>query len=424
MFFKLLKRIKAMVTTPTQLRTAKLIMVTADNNNKFYDMAENGDGTFTVTYGRVGAAGTTQSYPTSQWDSKYYEKVRKGYKDQTALFAGEGENEMDLSDILDTVVRKLMNDLIRYARKSISYHYNVSAEQVTQRQVEEAQALLDLLVSKIQLDMDIKEFNDYLLQLYTVIPRKMKNVKEALVKSANTHEDIEIIRNKMGEEQATLDVMRSQVQLNSQQKEQNTTKENINLLQRMGLSVTLLNDKNIEDTIKNMMQDEAHRFVRAYKVSHQKTQVEFDKWLLNKTNPQTSLFWHGSRNENWLSILDTGLVLRPANAVITGKMFGYGIYFADKFRKSLNYTSLRGACWSNGSSDRAFLAVFEVHTGTQLKIQKHEPWCYQLDEGNLKKQGKDYDSLFALGGADLVNNEYIVYNQAQCTIKYLVEVKN
>ena len=37
-------------------------------------------------------------------------------------------------------------------------------------------------------------------------------------------------------------------------------------------------------------------------------------------------------------------------------------------------------------------------------------------------QRGSYDSLFAEGGIDLRNNEYIVYNQAQCTVKYLVEI--
>ena len=43
------------------------------------------------------------------------------------------------------------------------------------------------------------------------------------------------------------------------------------------------------------------------------------------------------------------------------------------------------------------------------------------NESNLKKRG-DYNSLFAEGGADLRNNEYIVYNQNQCNVKYIVEV--
>jgi poly [ADP-ribose] polymerase len=115
-------------------------------------------------------------------------------------------------------------------------------------------------------------------------------------------------------------------------------------------------------------------------------------------------------------------VLRPANAVISGKMFGYGLYFADKFRKSLNYSSLYGSYWARGNAHKAYLAVYEVHTGTQLHVKHHEPWCGLLTEERLKAKGQQYDSVFAEGGADLVNNEYIVYNEAQCTIKYLVEV--
>ena len=45
---------------------------------------------------------------------------------------------------------------------------------------------------------------------------------------------------------------------------------------------------------------------------------------------------------------------------------------------------------------------------------------YVID--SIKKYGK-YDSLFAQGGADLINNEYIVYKEEQCTIRYIVEFK-
>ena len=38
----------------------------------------------------------------------------------------------------------------------------------------------------------------------------------------------------------------------------------------------------------------------------------------------------------------------------------------------------------------------------------------------LKKDG--YDSVFAMGGADSSNNEFIVYKPEQCTITHLVEI--
>jgi poly [ADP-ribose] polymerase len=44
-----------------------------------------------------------------------------------------------------------------------------------------------------------------------------------------------------------------------------------------------------------------------------------------------------------------------------------------------------------------------------------------LSLSQLIKKG-EYDSVFAHGGYDLRNNEFIIYSEPQCTIKYLVEV--
>lgn len=406
----------------TNLKTAKLIMVTSGNNNKYYEMKENGDGTFTVQYGRVGGRATTRRYQMYQWNSKYNEKVRKGYKDQTHLFA-EVENEIELLDIDDPQINDLMNALMLFANKSVSNNYNVSAEQVTQKQVNEAQRILDLLVGKAKVKLNIKNFNDLLLELYQVIPRKMKNVREHLIESVSNKQELEELENKLIEEQATLDVMRGQVDLSEKKKEaQKEDKEKLDLLGSMGIEVENVTDDAIIHKIKDLMQDESDKFYRAFEIKNHKTQTAFDGFMDKIEDKKLELFWHGSRNENWLSILESGLVLRPANAIISGKMFGYGLYFADKFRKSLNYTSLRGSYWTSGSASKGFLALYEVHVGKQLHIKNHEAWCYELSEENLKKRG-NYDSLFAEGGADLRNNEYIIYNQAQCTVKYLVEVR-
>ncbi|MGD1843472.1 MAG: WGR domain-containing protein [Thermonemataceae bacterium] len=408
------------------LKTVKLIMVTSNNNNKFYEMKENGDGTFTVNYGRVGGRSTTQTYNMREWNKKYNEKVRKGYKAQTHLFV-EDEEEIELEDVKDSVVQSLINSLMQYAKKSISKNYTVSADQVTKKQVEEAQRLLDALVGEVKKGMKLQEFNKTLLDLYQVIPRKMKNVNDHLIKQATTDDDIKYIETELAEEQATLDVMRGQVDINEKKKAASKEKiekeEKLNILQTMGLEVEQVNDNDTIKQIKDLMQEHSKRFHKAFKVINHKSQKAYDNWLEGKDNKKEELFWHGSRNENWLSILETGLVLRPANAVISGKLFGYGLYFADKFKKSLNYTSLRGSYWARGTADKGYLALYKVHVGNQFHIKKHQSWCYQLTEENLKKKGADLDSLYAQGGADLINNEYIIYNQAQCTVQYLIEVR-
>ena len=85
-------------------------MVTAANNNKFYEMQENGDNTFTVYYGRIGANKTTRTYSIHQWDKKYKEKIRKGYRDLSNLVVTNKTVE-EFSGIDDSTVRYLITNL-------------------------------------------------------------------------------------------------------------------------------------------------------------------------------------------------------------------------------------------------------------------------------------------------------------------------
>jgi len=51
------------------------------------------------------------------------------------------------------------------------------------------------------------------------------------------------------------------------------------------------------------------------------------------------LLWHGSKVANFLGILSQGLKVAPPEAPVTGYMYGKGIYFADQFALSYNYTN-------------------------------------------------------------------------------------
>jgi poly [ADP-ribose] polymerase len=94
-------------------------------------------------------------------------------------------------------------------------------------------------------------------------------------------------------------------------------------------------------------------------IKNVKTQDKYEQFKASMPNCITKLFFHGSRNENFWNILKNGLILNP-KAVVTGKMLGRGIYFANKAAKSINYTSLRGSYWSHGTSNVGYMAVFAV----------------------------------------------------------------
>ena len=162
------------------------------------------------------------------------------------------------------------------------------------------------------------------------------------------------------------------------------------------------------------------QFVKAFAVKNIGTHKRFDDFVSTARNKKTELFWHGSRNENWLNILQTGLLIRPSGAVYTGSMFGDSVYFADKAQKSIGYTSLSGSYWTRGTSSTAYLALYNVHVGNQKHIYKHDSSCYSLNKSRINKEG--YDSVFAHGGADLRNNEYMIYDTDQSTINFIVEI--
>ncbi len=395
-------------------RVAKLIMVTRENNNKFYDMVEEG-GQITVKYGRVDVTSTTKIYPAHKWDSLLKSKLKKGYKDMTSLRVVSTQT-VDFQAIGDDVINQIVTELQALANKSVQANYTVSSEAVTQKQIDEAQKLLDQLAKLASLTekkLAKSKFNDFLLDLYQIIPRRMQKVQHHLW-DANKEAD-----RMVASEQATLDVMKGQVRVNTV-KQTNKADDKKTILEAMGLEIVPATATDIK-TIKKELGEISDKFRRAFKVINKRTQKKFDTFVEKSKDKSRRLFWHGSRNENWWSILDGGLILRPTNAVITGKMFGYGLYFADKARKSYGYTSCRGSYWARGASNKGFMALYDVHLGKTLTEKHHRSWMYSLTDKDLRGRG-DYDSLSAMGGADLRNNEFIVYNENQCTVKYLVEI--
>jgi len=397
-------------------RVAKLIMVTGDNNNKFYDMVENDDDSITATWGRVDVTQTVTHYPVGKkkWETLLNSKVKKGYKDVTHLRAEKTESNT-LIEIPDSAVRKLVMTLMRYANKAIEANYTISSDVVTEAQITEAQMLLDSLVALPRTPSKLDVLNNTLLEIYTTLPRKMKKVQHHLFSEGFSDDDV---LKKINAEQDLLDVMAGQVKTGQISKD--VKNSNTDILKASGLLVAPVTQKDIE-YIKSKFGPDADRLRTVFQVVNNRTQDKFDSFVSKASNPHAKHFWHGSRNENWWSIMGSGLVLRPTNAVITGKMFGYGLYFADKARKSLGYTSLRGSYWARGNATTGYMALYKVHLGDFLKIRNHQSWCSSLTHESLRRRGA-YDSLFAEGGADLRNNEYIVYQSDQCTIRYIVEL--
>jgi len=395
----------------------------AANNNKFYEMTNNGDGTFTVKYGREGAAKpATETYPISKWDSKYYEKTssKKGYTDITDLKSvvkqttSVSNSKKQLISKNPEVV-KLITYLQEAANVVTKANYEVEAKQVTQAQVDKAQHQIDIL-SKI---INIDEFNKELVQLMIIIPRKMKRVADHCMPATSSKKDLQ---KRIEEEQEMLDAMASQVVSDSTSDNATDTsvsKNDKTLLESLGLEMELCSDKAEINRVKDLVLSHKSRVKNIYKVRNIDTEKRYEKHLAAAKNKQTQLLFHGSRNQNWFFILQQGLKIRPSTAVITGAMFGNGVYFASDDDKSLGYTD-SGRWVNNGyGKNSVFMGVYEVHLGDQIIKHSHDSSCY-----NLHNHLNGKDSVWAKKGPSLRKDEYIVYNTNQSTIKYLIEFSN
>ena len=402
-----------------------LICTKADANNyKYYEMIPNGD-SFTVKYGRMGQPGyQTRAYSISQFDKKYSEKIKKGYEDKTELKSEVVEevtsnnSQSEYKDIENKVIAEIVNRLQKMAKETIAKNYTVNSTTVTQAMIDEAQNILSSLVS-IQ---DVDEFNKNLIQLFNAIPRKMKKVSDYLAKSKEDFSKI------ITDEQNLLDVMQGQVYVPQHKEKDNAIQTNETILEHFGLEMQETTTEEIA-MIKNLLAEDANRYVNSWKVINKETQERFDKFVKENNINNIKMLWHGSRSENFWSIIKTGLVLRPTNAIITGKLYGYGIYFAPRARKSIGYTSVNGSYWANGSNKTGFMAIFEVAYGIPYDVYDFDSKYHEMNYNLLQKFKQGANCLHAHAGASmggyssLKNDEIVFYKQEQMTIKYLVEIK-
>lgn len=420
------------VTTDKGLKVAQLICVSPDNNNKFYNLTQISDDEFEAEWGRVEGTSDKKIYPMSQWDKIYKDKTKASkkpypYTDVTSFRAEVSVNESASNKSMfnkdrTTMVRSFVEMLMRLANQSVERNYTVSANKVTKAQVDEAQRVIDELTPMFKVGADASDINAMLIKLYHIIPRKMKKVQEHLLENGTKIKDKNQLQEYMDDilliEQDALDVMSGQVSMNTTEKDSTPAqKEEHDILHTLGLDLQECRPAEIK-MIKEKMGPNANQFVRAFRAVNKRTQGNYDGWFKKVQDKKIELLWHGSRNENWWSIFQQGLKIRPSNAVLTGSMFGDGKYFANKAQKSIGYTSLSGSYWAKGNDRTAMLALYEVHVGKQKIVHTSDSG---LNYSRISKEG--YHSVWAKAGQSLRNDEFMVYQECQSTIQYLIEIK-
>lgn len=382
------------------------------NNNKYYRLFDNGNGTCTAEYGRIGLNetelfGKRQTvYPLFMFYIKLMEKEEKGYQyhqlqsDEQIISVG------DYKPISNVAIRNLIDSLREVCAQDVSKKYIISPVNVSESMLCASKKEIELLES----ENDLLKFNDILLRIFTILPRRMEKVSLYL---ANTNSDYNriIIR-----EKKLLDNMILQVKLNNNSSDQT-------VLDALKLTVEEGSELDYQLVNRHLSFNLQAQVKKVYVINNHLTKSNFDEFV-NKNQIQTiQLLWHGSTNENWLSILTTGLSLNP-DAIINGKLFGNGIYFALSSKKSFGYTSAKGSFWASGESSIYYMALYETAYGNPLKVKQFEQSFSKLNKNSFKTIYPNYHCLHALAGFGMLKNDEVVfYNEHQINCKYLVEFK-
>jgi len=388
------------------MRSEYLMFVSQDNHNKWYRMTERDDGQFLAEWGRVGAAGQSTLYPMGKWDSQLRSKLAKGY----TTVVGHGSEVINKSvatsmDIKDPEVKALVAFLMKAAKQSITSNYSVAAGDVTKAQVAEAQEIIGQIRDLLESGRHSQgRLNELLERLYRTIPRKMSDTRKYFLRDDYR---VSYVTELLQSEQALLDSLESQAQGGS-------LSNSLLNLDSLGLDISVASQADRDKIAKATDFHVSNQ--KIFKVTNSATQSRFK-------GGKTKLLYHGTKNSNVFSLLQRGAMIRPNGVSTTGSMFGNAFYLADKARKSIGYTSLKGSYWASGSESKAYLAVFEVALGKTwdlLSGQTHQHWMCGLDQKKVSAKG--YDTVFCRGGADLRNNEYAIFDVSRVNIRYLIEI--
>lgn len=388
------------------------------NAYKFYKLSSMGD-MVRASYGRMGQmkgqlfGERSYDYPLSMFWIKYYEKLSKGYVDRSDVYMDEsdkssqkqaetGRSRADKLSSTNTASISLFTKLKNLAKRAVDH---------AQVKVPITQAILDYshkALAKMKAAKTVEEFNEVLLDLISVLQRPVatgdgSGVKRLMAKAESDFPGI------ISREDDLIQAMEGTFYGKPHA-------SSVDGFAKYGIEVYEATEKQREQVLSHLSESLKGKVKCVYRVIPHAQQNAFNEYLRTHKIKKVKQFWHGSRNQNWLSIMVNSLKLRP-DAIITGKMFGDGIYFAPSSMKSWNYTSYRGTSWAGGQDDIAYMGLYATAYGTPYDV---DTWSASRDyPAEMKAHGAN--CVHAHKGSALMNDEIIYYSEAAMVLNYIVE---
>lgn len=388
------------------------------NNYKYYWIKPN-NATHKIgaQYGRIGsdrgeafgAKDLKIPYDSEYYWVLYYEKLSKGYVDQSdvylhseaAVSAPEVEGETE-DEPVNAASKELYDLLMGFAKHTIQEMVR-DPQRITQKQVEKSRKIWEKLGSYVQ----VAAFNRHLQELLVLVPRKTRNVGSLLATSKKDFADI------LEREESLINAMEAVLSGNPYK-----VKVKKDSFDALGIDVFEATDEQKQEVMNRLSDIVKPKVRKIYRVIPKEQKEKFNNYLKEKNISVVKQMWHGSRNENWFSIVKNSLMVNPnANVIRTGSMLGHGIYLAPSSAKSIGYASVNGSYWANGRSNTGILGLYAVAYGKAYDAT-NEIRKYTKDE--LERGG--YNCVHARGGSGLYlrNDEVVVFDSNAVLLNYIV----
>jgi len=216
------------------------------------------------------------------------------------------------------------------------------------------------------------------------------------------------------------------------------------IFKSINMHITPLDKKSNEFiTLKKYIDNTAETHVNVQAIYSIQRKGEADRLSKWKSLDNHLLLFHGTKLQNFISILYQGLKIAPPEAPTTGWAYGKGIYFADTFGKSSGYCT----------GTTKLMLMCEVALGKIKELYRAEymespPAGFNSVKG-MGERGPDFTKSIVLPNGVIIpsgsmiayppvpediaktlgyysrigRNEYIVYNTSQTRMRYLIQFK-
>jgi poly [ADP-ribose] polymerase len=398
------------------------------NNNKFYVLEIHeaaGQYRLFTNYGRVGADGIKEGRYADQLDdimAEYDRIIREKTSPRKGYVPVEIEKATVGSDALRTTTEQAFHE--KRGVKPTQFHPDVAAfiENIYDESKSELVRRIETplgSLSKGQIERGadalrslrfaiVRDHPDMILSLtnqyYSLIPHRLGRKADVNDLAINTIE-------KADSEEELLQLMRDVYHI---QKDLEAEVDRKYRAVGANLDVLSPNHRDYRRVEQKILKTQSQRHGFRIKVNRIfQACLPDERTRYQQTGPavgNVQELFHGTKNSNMVGILSRGLLIAPKNVPVTGYMFGKGVYFADQSTKSAQYSLM----WANNRRPSGYLFLADVALG---RIQKETGPKYREEAPN------GYHSVQGCKGPSLIHNEFIIYNTAQCTLRYIAEIE-